>query len=186
MNVADRFAPYGAVDAGICVIEFETSSTVIYCNALFASLLSARPDELEGRSLDELSKAHQLIYDLAGPIAANANKVALAGGFCFPMFDQVAKGMVRTLRVFRVDMEIFGNKVYLIGYARKATRFEIWLHRTRLDTNLDPYWKPIASFLLSGHWRPWLTAASPIWLPYLISVSPEWADFIDKLFNEIK
>jgi hypothetical protein len=184
--IADRFAPYGAVDTGICVIAHERFSPVVYCNSAFAALLSASPDQLKGRSLDELAKAHSLIYDLARPISASSAKVALSGGFCFQVYDQVATGMVRTLRVYRVEKESLNGQIYLIGYVRKATRFEIWLSRTRLDTDLDPYWKPIASFLLSGHWRPWVTAASPLWLPYLIGVSPEWADFIDKLFNEIK
>jgi hypothetical protein len=125
-----------------------------------------------------------LIYELARSLSARSNKVALAGGFCFQVCDQVAKGMIRTVRIYRVEKETINGQVYLIGHVRKATRFEIWLSRTRLDTDLDPYWKPLASFLLSGHWRPWVTAASPIWLPYLISVSPEWADFIDQLFKE--
>jgi hypothetical protein len=179
MTISNRFEPYGAVDAGICVIEVEQSSPVIYCNALFSALLSARPDELIGRSLDDLSKAHRLIYDLAVPLAARTKQVALAGGFCFPMFDQVAEGMIRTLRVYRVDMEVFGDTVYLIGYVRRATRFEIWLHRTRLDTNLDPYWKPIVSACFSGKWRPWITATAPLWMPYIVSRWPQLQNLIE-------
>jgi hypothetical protein len=184
MAISDRFAPYDFVDYGVCVIAHERSSTIVYCNRHFASLLSTKPESLKGRSLDEITKSGKLHYDQMQPLLTkHAFAISFLGGFIAQVYDQMpnSKKIVRTLKVSRVEKDHFDGETYLIGYVRRPTRLELALNKLRLDTSLDPLWHPVANFFLAGRWRPLATLTAPLWMPALVEHSPQLVAIIEQI-----
>ncbi|KPQ34605.1 MAG: PAS fold [Phormidesmis priestleyi Ana] len=186
MTLSDRFAPYDGVDKGICIIAYERRSTIVYCNRIFASYLSTHPKNIEGRSLDEITAATELHFKQLSPfVTRNTGAVQFMGGFCIKVIDQIDRHepLTRTLKISRVETELFDDQLYFIGYVRLATKLELWLNRLKLDTNIDPYIRPVATFFLSGHWRPYATLTSPLWMPYVVTQAPEVQAFLKMLIQ---
>ena len=178
-----HFEPYEHVNRGICVLEYERRSPIIFCNRAFATLLETHPDHLEGRSLDEITRADSLHYEEMHPLLVEKNRlVSFLGGFCISCFSQNpnSKRLI-TLKVSRVKVEKLDGRTFLIGYVRAATWLERQINRFKLDTELDPYLKPAINFFMAGRWRPILTATSPLWLPELAHRLPALYEILKDL-----
>lgn len=175
MSVEDRFRRYENVNTGVCVVEYEPFSTIVYCNPIFASFLTAHPESIEGRSLDELTISDRLHYDEIKPLLMKVTKaIGFFGGFCVRVYDQAPTGekLIKLLKIYRAEPVRYEDRQFLVGFVRKPTKFERWLNASRLDTDVDFLWKPVLNFLLSGKWRPWVTATSVVWGPILAREFP--------------
>lgn len=180
MTIRDRFRPYERLETGVCVIRYDRESPIIFCNQHFASFLSSQPGDLEGRSLDELTASKALHYESMQPLLVKKSMlISMLGGFCIQVIDQLQPNAARTLKVARVEKDQFDGQTYLIGYVRRATWLELRLNRLRLDTNLDPIFKPIGHFFFAGRWRPVASFTAPLWMPYVLHHWPELQTFIE-------
>ena len=179
--IKEHFGVFNHVNKGVCVIEYKRNSPIIFTNRSFATLLETHPDNLEERSLDEITKAEALHYEAIHPLLVRKSfAVSIFGGFTVLCFSQrpTARGEIIALKIERVKVEEFEGRTFLIGYVRAATSIEKWLNKLKLDTDLSPYIKPAISFFVAGRWRPIATVTSPIWAPAIAHYLPALSEVL--------
>ena len=180
MSFRPHFEAYQHVNVGICVLQYQRTSPIIFANPAFADLLGTHPAQLEGRSLDEITIADELHYNGMHPLLVQKNYlVRFLGGFCINCHSQAPNATEEiALKVTRIKGETVENETFLIGYVRRATALEKWLNRLKLDTDISPYCKPVLNFFIAGKWRPIATFTMPLWGLRLVHELPMLYEFL--------
>lgn len=183
LSAKEHFSVFDFVNRAICVIEYRRDSPIVYVNREFATLLESHPERLEGRSLDEITLADQLHFEAVHPLLVKRNFViSVLGGFVINCYlERTKERFMTTLKVTKIQVEKYEGGTYLIGYVRTATVAERWINRLRLDTQLDPYIKPILNFFVAGKWRPIATVTAPFWGPAIARHAPEIYEAVNNI-----